>query len=327
MPSGQEIKAGDLILVTGGTGFIGGYVIEDLCAKGYRVRVAVRDIGKKDNHEWLNSLQKKEGQIEYVEANYEKAVKGVAGVIHLASPYLYSAVDPQKEIVDPAIEGVVSMLNACAKESSTIKRVVLTSSGGAVFHFPVKPGYVFTKDDWNTSSSLANHPYFLSKKLAEENGWSVWKEHKNLYDFVVVNPLLVFGPLKNTRANASQSMISKYLTGESTTFQPGGVGVCDVRDVSEAHVIALEHPKAVGQRLFVWSQSISWLGIVSEMKKQYPEYPVTPVTGEVPIADWSMDVQPLKDLGKKSFRQFEATLHDTVEAWIELGVVPNLRKK
>ena len=69
-----------MIFITGGTGFIGSYIIEILCQKGYRVRVAVRDIKNKDNYDWLNTFQKKEGQLEYVQAefgaDYESAVKG-----------------------------------------------------------------------------------------------------------------------------------------------------------------------------------------------------------------------------------------------------------
>lgn len=38
------------------------------------------------------------------------------------------------------------------------------------------------------------------------------------------------------------------LTGETKTFLPGGVGLTDVRDVAEAHIIALENPQAVGKR-------------------------------------------------------------------------------
>ena len=57
---------------------------------------------------------------------------GVDGVIHVASPYIYTAPDPQKDIIEPAIRGVTSMLEACAKSSDTVKKVIVTSSGKVI---------------------------------------------------------------------------------------------------------------------------------------------------------------------------------------------------
>lgn len=108
-------------------------------------------------------------------------------------------------------------------------------------------------------SSLTNNPYFLSKRVAEQAGyhftvsshfpgWELYNQHKEEIDFVVVNPLLVFGPTLVNKMNASQQMLMGLFTGKSQQLHPGAVGVCDVRDVSNAHVIALENPKAIGQR-------------------------------------------------------------------------------
>jgi nucleoside-diphosphate-sugar epimerase len=70
-------------------------------------------------------------------------MEGCDAVIHVASPYIYSAKDPQKEIVDPAVEGAKSVLLAAAK-SPSVKRIVFTSSGGAVIHFPGKHSHTNT---------------------------------------------------------------------------------------------------------------------------------------------------------------------------------------
>jgi nucleoside-diphosphate-sugar epimerase len=52
-----------------------------------------------------------------------------------------------------------------------------------------------------------------------------------------------------SQLNASQAnILSKMLLGETKTFMPGGVGITDVRDVAEAHILALESPSAVGKR-------------------------------------------------------------------------------
>eukprot|EP01115_Flamella_aegyptia_P004392 TRINITY_DN1900_c0_g1_i1.p1 TRINITY_DN1900_c0_g1~~TRINITY_DN1900_c0_g1_i1.p1 ORF type:complete len:262 (-),score=104.89 TRINITY_DN1900_c0_g1_i1:242-970(-) len=238
--AGRKVNPGDLVFVTGGTGFIGGYVVEQLLAKGYRVRVVTRDVSKTERYDYLKKFPQKDGQLEIVgENNYETLLQGCDAVVHLASPYQYTATDPQKEIVEPAIEGVRSVLLACLKIPS-IKRVVITSSGGAIFHFPVPDNYVFTDKDWNTTATLQTNAYFLSKKLAEEEAWKIYNDNKSQLDVAVVNPTLVFGPLKNKDLNASQVMLRKFFMGENKTITPGGVGLCDVRDVADAHLIALE---------------------------------------------------------------------------------------
>ena len=70
-----------------------------------------------------------EGELQY--STYEKHLVGCQAVIHLATPYIYTAADPQKEIVDPAVEGVRGILQASANTPS-VKRVVVTSSGGTL---------------------------------------------------------------------------------------------------------------------------------------------------------------------------------------------------
>lgn len=91
-----------------------------MITKGYRVRVIGRDVSRKEDHDLFASFGAKEGQVEWVKGEfggYDDAVKGSLfhfftkctgcdGVFHVASPYIYSAPDPQKEIVDPAVNGM-----------------------------------------------------------------------------------------------------------------------------------------------------------------------------------------------------------------------------
>ena len=60
-----------------------------------------------------------------------RVVEGCSHVLHTASPFPASTPkDPEKEIIQPAVEGALSVLRACAKHRVT--RVVLTSSVAAV---------------------------------------------------------------------------------------------------------------------------------------------------------------------------------------------------
>lgn len=63
--------------------------------------------------------------------------------------------DPQKDIVDPSVKGTENVLASVAK-SGTIKRFVQTSSVAAVQSFDKPEDHVFTEEDWNTWSTVAN---------------------------------------------------------------------------------------------------------------------------------------------------------------------------
>jgi nucleoside-diphosphate-sugar epimerase len=66
-------------------------------------------------------------------STYAKHV-GAHALTHTATPYIYAADDPQKEIVDPAVNGTVDAIQGAL--AAGVRRVVVTSSGGAVFSFP-----------------------------------------------------------------------------------------------------------------------------------------------------------------------------------------------
>lgn len=126
---------------------------------------------------------------------------------------------------------------------------MITSAGGAIFHYPVADGYEFTEKDWNDSNTLTNGPYFYSKRVAEEAAWKIYEQHKSEIDLVVVNPLFVVGATKSKALNTSCQNMKKYIMGE-IPVPPGFVGFVHVKDVAQCHLIALENPKAVGKRYF-----------------------------------------------------------------------------
>lgn len=62
---------------------------------------------------------------------YDEAVKGVDGIIHAASPVIFSWNDPS-EVIDPAVNGAIGILTSALKYGKDVKRVVLTSSKVAI---------------------------------------------------------------------------------------------------------------------------------------------------------------------------------------------------
>ena len=86
----------------------------------------------------------------------------------------------EQVVIVPAIRGVQSILKS-AEESPSVKRIVLTSSFGAVFNKSRDPNepYTYTSEDWNPSTyeEAVSTPdlgtsYQASKKLAELEAWN-----------------------------------------------------------------------------------------------------------------------------------------------------------
>lgn len=106
--------------------------------------------------------------------SFDTAIAGCDFVIHAASSYLLESKNPQQEMVDPAVNGTLDVLRACAKTPS-VKRVVLISSIAAITDEP-NDQHVFTETGWNSKFSLARNPYFYSKALAEQAAWNFMPE-------------------------------------------------------------------------------------------------------------------------------------------------------
>lgn len=130
------MSSSPITFITGATGFIGSHVVKNALAAGTRVRLSVR---KEEQIETLKQLfSAKPDQLEFVvipdisnpEA-FEGKLDGVEHVLHLASPMPGTGEDFKSDYLKPAVEGTESILKA-AKASSSVKRVVVTSSVLAV---------------------------------------------------------------------------------------------------------------------------------------------------------------------------------------------------
>ncbi len=267
------------ILVTGGTGYIGSWVTKGLLEKGYTVRLTVRDKSKKNKYQHLLDIESTtDGTLEFWEANltqegsFDEAVEGCDSIIHMASPFTLKFKDAQKELVDPALNGTRTVLNA-ASNSSTVKKVVLTSSVAAVHgdNIDMKELGIeeFTEEQFNYSSSVSHQPYSYSKVLAEKEAWKMY-EAQSKWKLVVANPSFVMGPsLTQTSKSESLNFMKEMLTGKYYMGAPNlMIGYVDVRDVAKAHIILLEDDKAEGRHILA-ERVESVYGFSQLIKKQY----------------------------------------------------------
>jgi dihydroflavonol-4-reductase len=256
-------------LVTGATGFIASRIVEQLLAAGRAVRGTVRSLKKARDIAPLRALPGAGEGLELVEADlladgsFDRAAAGCAGVMHAASPYALTVSDPQRELVDPAVNGTRNVLASC--ERARVARVVLTSSMAAVTDEPDSTR-VLTEDDWNTRSSLDRNPYYYSKTLAERAAWDFMRQRQPLFDLIAINPFLVIGPSLVPGLNTSNQVFVDLLKG---TY-PGIVGLTwgfvDVRDVAAAHVRAMDTPSASG-RYICAGETASMRTVVGVLRK------------------------------------------------------------
>ncbi|KAL6334187.1 hypothetical protein AAG906_006772 [Vitis piasezkii] len=143
----------------------------------------------------------------------KEAINGCHGVFHTASP----VTDDPEEMVEPAVNGTKNVIIAAAE--AKVRRVVFTSSIGAVYMDPNRsPDQVVDESCWSDLEFCKNTKnwYCYGKAVAEQAAWEVAKEKE--VDLVVVNPVLVLGPLLQSTVNASIIHILKYLTGSAKTY-------------------------------------------------------------------------------------------------------------
>ena len=238
-------------LVTGANGFIGSQLAALLLSRGHHVRGTVRRLDDPATVAHLRALPGAADRLELVTANltepgsFDEAVVGMEGVFHVASPYTLTASDPQRDLVDPAVQGSLNLLRAASTEPS-VKRVVLTSSMAAVLDEPMSD-HVYTEADWNTASSLSRNPYYFSKAQAERAAWQFVEETQPGFDLVCINPMFTIGPALGPGTNVSNQLIVDLMKGTYPGLFALSWGIVDVRDVALAHLLAMETPDASGR--------------------------------------------------------------------------------
>lgn len=250
------------IAVTGASGYIASWVVKKLLQHGFTVHATVRNAEDSVKHVFLYRLQVAyPGQLHLFEADllvggFEEAFEKCDTVIHMASPFLISGIkDPQKQLIDPALEGTRNVLSA-VNNTSTVKSVVLTSSVVALYNdakeISTAPNKEFDDSCWNTVATKKYSPYNYSKTLAEKEAWDMNKAQSR-WTLTTIHPGFVMGPSLNGRSDgASTQFMIQMLRGD---FRMGApelfFGIVDVRDVAEAHIHAVERDHQPGRYICV----------------------------------------------------------------------------
>jgi len=184
----------------------------------------------------------------------------------VASPFPDRIPSNPDDLIKPAVDGTLFVLKAVS-ETSSVKRVVLTSSIAAVYDssilFPKdkEESKLFDEESWTDLEDPALDVYAKSKTLAEKAAWDFLKdlpEDKHKFELVVINPGMVIGPLLSKRYTTSHGAVKKLLDKSTPALAKLYCNFVDVRDVAQAHLTALTLAEAAGKRHLLVSHSV-WL--------------------------------------------------------------------
>ena len=246
------------VLVTGGSGFIALHCIDQLLEKGFMVRTTIRSESRKEEiNKAMDKYPNLDQNLEFhicdllKDEGWEAAVDGCDYVLHVASPFILEVPSDENVLIKPAVDGTLRVLNACSK--AHVKKVVLTSSVAAVAygHGAEK---TYDESDWsNTGEDSGITPYAKSKTLAEKAAWNFVEEldPDKKFDFTVINPVGVFGPMLTRDIGTSNSLVSRLINGELPACPATHMGYVDVRDVAKAHVFSMLNSSTNNKRIIV----------------------------------------------------------------------------
>ena len=268
------------ILVTGGGGYISSWIIKYLLEEGFIVHTTIRDLNKKHKYSHLENFSSSREHLIFYEADLLKpnsfldAMKNCEIVIHTASPFYVTRInDPMKELIEPAKDGTINVLNS-VNQTPSVKRVILTSSCASIYgdniDINLTKNGIFTEEYWNNTSSQEHNPYSYSKTVAEEVAWKIAKEQNN-WDLITINPAFVMGPSLSKRTDSTSVQTMQQICNGTFLFGAPELwfGIADVRDVAKAHILAAFKETARGRHI-ICTDSLPMLKMGEIIKVKYP---------------------------------------------------------
>ncbi|KAL6787260.1 NAD(P)-binding protein [Trichoderma sp. SZMC 28012] len=216
------------LLITGANGFLAGHVIKEALEQGYDIRGTVR-----------SPESAKEVRDLFADA-FVGVSKPITGVISVAALLTLKVEDNCSQLLDPAIQGAIAMLEAVNLYGPSVQRVVTTSSITAIIDL--------SKEDWNpmTYAEAANADAPCSIFGPYIGGITVLK-HLN-------EPTAVLWSLLDAKEVPP------------TDF----VGFVDVRVAAKAHLEVYKRPDAGGQRFLV-AWPFNYQAAVDALREDIPE--------------------------------------------------------
>jgi UDP-glucose 4-epimerase len=233
--------AGSKIVVTGGAGFVGSHIIDQLVAEGAAKVVAFDSMvrGKESNLEGAMAA----GNVELVRgdicdtAALADVMKGVDYVFHQAALWLLECEGEPRKAVEQNIIGTFNVLEACVQNN--VKKAVVASSSsvyGEGSYLPTDEAHPFNND-----------LFYGATKVADEQLMRAFHKKYGL-DYVALRYLNVYGPRMDYRSAyvmVIMNFVNRIDRGEAPQIYGDGSQTLDlvyVEDVARANLVALKSP-------------------------------------------------------------------------------------
>ncbi len=292
------IDRGGTVAVTGAAGFVGGWVVETLLDRGYRVRACVRDVADDSKVAFLRAMPAfASGRLTLHAADldtpgcYDAVFAGCDGVAHVSHVSNYDDAD--------YVRGVCDHVIASVERSGTVRRVVVTSSIAAVMsevdiqEMARRPviDEDRTPDESNPKRTAGRgQGYSIGKVIAQHAFADAAAATGGRWDAVTVCPGDNIGPIQSAHQRSGgpwQDLIGRMLEGYVEVFHGTGPYrpwmTVDVRDDAACHVGLLESDRVHnGERFLAVSTDMrSYEDLVATIGRVLPELGYDPG----PIAD------------------------------------------
>ncbi|MEI8158655.1 MAG: NAD-dependent epimerase/dehydratase family protein [Burkholderiales bacterium] len=334
----------DTVLVSGGSGYIAGFLIRQLVAEGWMVHTTVRSLAKEETVRQILAVDN--SRVKFFEADlnaddgWTQAMAGCAAVAHVASPLPNGIPKNANELIVPARDGALRALRAA--KAVGVKRFVMTSSVAAISYGRGRGVHTFTEADWTDLSKPGLTPYVQSKTVAERAAREWVASQGSDMEYCSICPSVVLGPVWSADYSASVDIVKKLLDGSMGACPDFGFGVVDVRDVADLHVRALSAPRMGGERFIASGRFMMIRELADILRAQLGQQANKVTTRNLP--DWVVRVAALfnplaravvGELGSVrnqdashakavlgwATRPEEQSIADTARCLIDLGIV------
>ncbi|MFT4135214.1 NAD-dependent epimerase/dehydratase family protein [Microbacterium sp.] len=256
------------VLVTGGTGYVGGWAIVALLERGYDVRATVRSSGKEALVRAAVASEVDPGdRLSFAHADllqdegWDTAMDGIDYVLHMASPLGDESSRDADALIVPARDGTLRVLRAASRAG--VKRVVMTSAANAASPTSYTAEGVTDETLW-TIDSPSLPAYRRSKTIAERAAWDFMAASSGGTELTTVLPGAVLGPVLTADNVGTASIVQRMLRGTMPGAPRIGLEVVDVRDLVDLHIRAMTEPAAAGQR-FLGTGPFIWMGDIAKV--------------------------------------------------------------
>jgi len=248
-----------MILVTGGTGLLGSYLLLNLAetenniplVSTYRSENSIKKTETIFGYYNKKNLLKK---IKWVEADIrdyksiEKHINSSTYVYHLAAVVDFGSISAE-EIFEINVKGTSNIVNACLNNDA--KKLCFASSVAAL-------GKSKSEDETaNFNKAKANSIYSLSKYYAQQE---VWRAYYEGLKTVIVNPSIILGA---GNWNSGSSKLFSFAK-KNKFYTEGITGYVDARDVTEI-MIRLMKSDISGETYILNSENLSYKSVFTQI--------------------------------------------------------------